>query len=292
MTGWIGGVMTDRMERLGGSLIQHGSNSERIYLMKVFSKDCPEIIDELDALANREGYSKIFAKVPVSVSQDFLDNGYRTEARVPQLFHGREDGVLLGKFLSSERLVEREPELVKNVLIEATAQSDGGSIALQEGFDFRSLGEGDVGAAVAVYKEVFASYPFPIHDPSYLKDTMRDSVRYFGVWHKDRLVALASAEMDRGSRNAEMTDFATLPAFRGRGLARVLLTKMERAIRGDGIRTVFTIARAYSYGMNITFARTGYRFGGTLRNNTQICGRQESMNVWYKPLSCEAAGVC
>jgi hypothetical protein len=60
---------------------------------------------------------------------------------------------------------------------------------------------------------------------------------------------------------------------------------MEEAMREDGIHTVFTIARAYSYGMNITFSSSGYLFGGTLRNNTQICGRQESMNVWHKALN-------
>jgi putative beta-lysine N-acetyltransferase len=277
--------MTDRMEHIGSSLIQHGEHSERIYLMKVAPADCPEIVDELDALACREGYSKIFAKVPVSVSQDFLDNGYRAEARVPQLYQGREEGVLLGKFLCSERLVERKPELVRDVLAKAAVQDDEGSQALPEGVELRPLNESDVEVAATVYKEVFASYPFPIHDPRYLRDTMRCNVRYFGAWHKGRLAALASAEMDRGARHAEMTDFATLPSFRGKGLARILLTRMEHAVREDGIRTAFTIARAYSYGMNITFARTGYRFGGTLRNNTQICGQQESMNVWYKPLS-------
>ncbi|MDD2310679.1 MAG: hypothetical protein PHH91_13970, partial [Desulfuromonadaceae bacterium] len=42
---------------------------------------------------------------------------------------------------------------------------------------------------------------------------------------------------------------------------------------------------AYSFGMNITFARDGYSFGGTLTNNTNISGSLESMNVWYKTLS-------
>ncbi len=35
-------------------------------------------------------------------------------------------------------------------------------------------------------------------------------------------------------------------------------------------------------GMNITFAKTGYTYAGTLINNTNISGRLESMNVWYK----------
>lgn len=279
--------MLDRMERIGDSLIQHGANSERIYLMKVAAPDCPEIVDELDELASREGYSKIFAKVPASVSRPFLDNGYRAEARVPQLFRGREEGVLLGKFLSPERQVEAEPQLVEDVLAKARAKArpDGAPAGPVDGFEIRPLAEGEVEAAAEVYREVFASYPFPIHDPEYLLETLRDHVRYFGAWKNGRLVALASAEMDRGAGHAEMTDFATLPAFRGQGLGQALLAHMEEEIPGDGIRTAFTIARAYSYGMNITFARAGYRFGGTLRNNTQICGRQESMNVWYKPLA-------
>jgi hypothetical protein len=36
--------------------------------------------------------------------------------------------------------------------------------------------------------------------------------------------------------------------------------------------------------MNITFARNGYQFGGTLTSNTNIFGTLESMNVWYKSL--------
>ncbi|MEZ4485255.1 MAG: hypothetical protein R2864_11955 [Syntrophotaleaceae bacterium] len=34
--------------------------------------------------------------------------------------------------------------------------------------------------------------------------------------------------------------------------------------------------------MNITFAKHGYSYGGTLTNNTQISGDLESMVVWYK----------
>lgn len=39
-----------------------------------------------------------------------------------------------------------------------------------------------------------------------------------------------------------------------------------------------------SAGMNITFSKTGYRYGGRLKNNTNISGNIESMNAWYKHL--------
>jgi len=55
-------------------------------------------------------------------------------------------------------------------------------------------------------------------------------------------------------------------------------------MKARGIKTAYTIARAASPGMNITFGRAGYAFSGRLKNNTQIAGDLESMNVWHKPL--------
>lgn len=52
----------------------------------------------------------------------------------------------------------------------------------------------------------------------------------------------------------------------------------------EGIKTAYTIARSTSFGMNKTFARQGFDFGGTLVNNTLIGDTIESMNVWYKAL--------
>ena len=81
-----------------------------------------------------------------------------------------------------------------------------------------------------------------------------------------------------------MTDFATLSKYRGQGLASYLLKKMEREMIHQGMRTLFSIARALSPAMNMTFGNTDYLYGGTLVNNTNISGRIESMNVWYKHL--------
>ena len=55
-------------------------------------------------------------------------------------------------------------------------------------------------------------------------------------------------------------------------------------MKSSGILNAYTIARAISPGMNITFARLGYHYGGRLVNNTQISGGLESMNIWYKSL--------
>ncbi len=112
-----------------------------------------------------------------------------------------------------------------------------------------------------------------------------DSIAYYGAFDaKGKLVAASSAEMDKTSLNAEMTDFATRPDSRGHNIALHLLRLMEGDMAERGLKVLYTIARALSAGMNVTFARAGYIFTGTLVNNTNIAGSIESMNVWYKSL--------
>ena len=79
-----------------------------------------------------------------------------------------------------------------------------------------------------------------------------------------------------------MTDFATLPDYRGNNLSVILLDKMENVIRKQGITTLYTIARLNSIAMNKTFLKLSYKYAGTLINNTNISGKIESMNVYYK----------
>jgi len=272
----------DRMEKLGHSLIQHGPANRRIYVMKADARDMPGLLGRLERLAGANGYTKIFAKVPLGLAAAFKADGYRREAVVPGMFRGREDAAFLGRYFSEERAREREAELIGEILRDAEGRATPRAGALAAGLELRELGPEDAEAMSEVYRAVFPTYPFPIHDPDYLRRTMRTHIRYFGVLEQKSLVAVSSAEMDREELNVEMTDFATLPAARGAGLALHLLRRMEEAVREEGILTPFTIARALSRGMNITFARAGYACGGTLTNNTQISGQIESMNVWYK----------
>jgi putative beta-lysine N-acetyltransferase len=116
---------------------------------------------------------------------------------------------------------------------------------------------------------------------------MEDNVVYFGVFRNGKAVALSSAEIDFEHSAVEMTDFATLPEFRGKGLSSHLLMRMAEEMKAMGIRTAFTIARAGSYGMNIVFAKCGYEYCGRLVNNTNISGNIESMNIWYLDLGSD-----
>lgn len=276
----------DTIEELDGALIQHGPANERVYLMKLGAADPAATLERIETLAQEKGYSKLFVKVPSSARQFFDDNGFRLEARIPGFYQGHEDGCFFGRYFDEARAVEGEPILTAQVLAAAREKAED---PLAEGLDPRfELFEAtpdDAEEVAKVYRSVFETYPFPIHQPDYIRQTMADNIVYFGIRCEGRIIAMASSEMDEAGGNVEMTDFATLPEWRGHGLAVHLLRHMEQAMRERGIHTAYTIARAYSHGMNITFARMGYRFAGTLTNNTHICGRLESMNVWYRSLA-------
>jgi putative beta-lysine N-acetyltransferase len=276
----------DTVENIDGATIQHGPLSNRIYLMKLGSADAGALTEKLDALARDKGYTKVFAKVPEWHGGPFLEHEYQVEASVPGFYGGEQKGLFLAKYFCSERAKETAPDKLDEIQALALTKwcPEPEPCVLPGGTALRVCTPNDVEAMAVIYKEVFPTYPFPINDPAYLRETMETHVVYFGVTRGEDLVALASAEMDQAASNVEMTDFATLPRFRGNGYALHLLTAMEREMAQRGMRTAFTIARAVSPGMNITFAKCGYVFGGRLVNNTNIAGTIESMNVWHKTL--------
>ncbi len=274
----------DKIETINNSTIQHGRDSDRIYLMDLHPADHEIVAEKLDKIAQKNNYSKIFAKVPERAKEIFQSKNYSIEADVPFFYNGKEKGLFMAKFLSPSRLKlteQKRAEISQNIRL-AKSQKKYNTIPRNEAFSYRLLTEADSSALAEVYKVVFKSYPFPIHDPKYLEETMQDNIVYFGAFKNEKLVAAASSEIYKNAENAEMTDFATLPDYRGNKLGLILLDLMEKTMQQQSIKSLYTIARAHSAGMNITFSRKGYRFAGTLINNTNIAGSIESMNVWYK----------
>jgi len=270
----------DKIETFHGSVIQHGPHNDRIYLMHLNTADTERLIKSLDVLAADCGYGKIFAKIPASCWQLFLAAGYVKEATVPGFFNGATDGFFIAKFFSSDR--RKAPAQAPNEHPIGPPGLQSAEIPSVGGVEYCSSALAEDMAAL--YREVFESYAFPIHRPSYLRRMMEKHVVYFGVRMKARIAALAAAEVDDHSQTCEMTDFATLPEYRGKGLAGYLLDFMETDVCHRGTKTAYTIARADSPGINRVFQKRGYRFAGCLAKNTQIGGRIRSMNIWYKKL--------
>lgn len=276
--------MHDQVETLAcGSLIQHGKHNDRIYLMKSGEGDARMTLSALQELAEKHNYTKLFCKVPASKALVFVADGFIKEASIPGFYNAREDALFLGKFLEPQRQeVDGLEEFQRFLSAYNHAATQKKSLPAE--FTLRRLGESDVQGIVDIYKEIFKSYPFPIHDPAYILSTMEDNVQYYGAESNGRLAAVSSAEIDFKGANAEMTDFATSAAFQGNSLASFLLERMETDMHAQGIKTLYTIARLKSLAMNKTFLKAGYQFSGTLVNNTNIAGNIESMNIYYKHL--------
>jgi beta-lysine N6-acetyltransferase len=279
--------MPDKIEKIGKSLVQHGKFNNRIYLLKLDPEDNGDILPTLEKLALTHGYGKIFCKIQSSLLPAFIMNGYNVEAYIPRFYQGEEDCLMVSIFFDDERSRPPVEELkLFSEWLEKYEMNKAG-IRVNNLPEYMSccLGTDDVPEITEVFKHVFATYPFPVHDPAYILDTMlQDKAKYFGVRYRDKLIGVSTAEIDTMGKNAEMTDFAVLPEYRGAGHAYRLLMVMEKDMKTTGIKTTYTIARLKEPGMNITFIRAGYKYSGTLINNTNIGGNIESMNIFYKHL--------
>ncbi len=278
--------MADKIEHIGKSLIQHGKLNNRIYLMKLHPDDAAGMPEALIKWALEHSYTKIFAKIPEYLSASFLEASYRVEARIPGFYMGSLEAVFLA-FYPDEKRMEIEAKTrntITDVLRVSLNAAEPYNQEENSALKFKKLTVDNLKALAELYRRVFEVYPFPIFDEDYLQSCMKSHVHYFGCFHYDKLIAASSAEMDQESANAEMTDFATDPQYRGRNTSLSLLHLMEQEIPRLGIKTAYTIARATSYGMNKTFGRMEYAFAGLLVQNTLIGKEIEHMNVWYKKL--------
>lgn len=277
----------DKVEKINNTTIQHGKNNNRIYLMKLEKSDYPKVLKKINSLAKKNHYSKIFAKIPKWAVDGFKNDGYVKEGHIPKLYNGKTDAFFYSKFLDQSRSKissDVRKKIDDNIRLALSKKKPYLNIHFKPGLKLKMLEKNHIGELAQLYEVVFKTYPFPIFDPDFLKNTMDNNVVYFGVYEKQKLIAAASSEMYVATQNAEMTDFATLPDYRGHNLSMTILREMEAEMRLRKMKTLYTIARSYSAGMNITFSKLNYLYSGTLINNTDIAGKIESMNIWYKNL--------
>ena len=278
----------DRIQKLNdGTIIQHGKSNDRVYLLKTGTLPTNKLIEILKILAQEQQYSKIFAKSNVDDLPNFIEQNFVIEAIIPKYFNGEKDLFYVCNYLTPVRAKESE-ELVNeyNSILKLAKSKIASNRNITQDTDstivIRKCTPQDTSQMVDIYRKIFSTYPFPICYKNYLIETMNENIDYYCIKKNHQIIALATAEINYDSKSAEMTDFATLPEYSKQGLATRLLRKMERNTAQKGIKTFHTIARAISPGMNITFAKLNYKFGGRLKNNTNISGNIESMNVWYK----------
>jgi len=249
-----------------------------------------EMIRTLADRAAAEGLDKIWLKTGAGWERALTDAGMRLEATIPGYYRGEEPALVYAMYLSARRQTPSNPagaDLIKKLV--AGPGAGGEKRGLPAGITLQWGGAEHCQDLAGLYGRVYATYPFPVYDPDYVKYTIEHDVCYLTARYDGELVAAASAEINCPEKNAEMTDFATLPEWRGRGLAGCLLARLESRHAKEGLRCFYTIARSGSVGMNKVFAGAGYTFHGVLLNNCDIGGGFEDMNVWSKLIGPAAA---
>lgn len=152
------------------------------------------------------------------------------------------------------------------------------------GYHFRRLSTDDLPRLGPMLRAAFPEYPSALDDAT-LREKILTGANLFGALEASdgTLAAVASVEIDRVERNAEMTDCVTAPDHRGSGLMAQLLWKLEQELFDDTrITALYTLARAGEVGMNATFSRLGYRFTGRMLNNCRMPTGWESVNIWCR----------
>ncbi len=254
--------------------------------MKIDPDDTDSVITQIVSLQNKFHYKKIILKIPRFLEKFFRTPDSITEAVIPDYYQGTDDALFLSRFCDLKRLNKNERDQIqKNIFSLQKKTNSPPDDRKSEKIVIREGDYSDIPEICALYQREFKTYPFPIHEPSYLQKIMDDGTRIFIGSSDSGIVAAGSCETDSYSSSVEMSDLAIYPQFRGCGISKQLLFYMEQCMKKVKIQTAYTICRSKPIPVNRLFSGAGYRFGGTLIKNTNICGNFESMNVWYKPLS-------
>lgn len=211
-----------------------------------------------------------------------LRHGFVLEATIDHFFK-QEPVFYMSRFLTQKRR-EAAHWVQEDELLDGVFQTEGRSLSpLSPQITLRFADNNDIPQLIRIYRQTFATYPSPLTEPVYLKQSLEKNM-FVLAEENGQVVSAAAAEINRVIQSAEITHCATDPSHRGRGLLSRLIHVLERELPERGIVNAYSIARARSFSMNVALHQLKYVYGGRLINNCTICGGYEDMNVWGKRL--------
>ncbi|HBX22311.1 MAG TPA: putative beta-lysine N-acetyltransferase [Desulfotomaculum sp.] len=254
--------------------------SKRAWVNDYTYQNPGELLHYINDTAASHGLEKIIFPVRKTHLPD-LKHGFSSEGWVDGFFNG-EDGCFLVAYPTPRRCQsENRRELLAQVR-EIIAGPHKAPATLPDGCTMLTPALKDVVELGELFTKAFATYPSPVDQPDYLAGVLGKSALFRVIKEDNQIISAAAAEIDISKGNAELTNCATLPGNRGGGLMSNLIAALEQDCLARGIYSLYSLARASSYGMNLVFYRLGYRYRGTLVNNCHISGDYENMNIWSK----------
>jgi putative beta-lysine N-acetyltransferase len=269
------GNMYDTVEKINGATLQHGEIHNRVYLMQAEQNNWDSLIPKMKDLALEKDYDKILGRVPEEAKKVFQSSGYRVEAEIPGMYNGKNTGYFLADYLKKERGHCSEQELktiasVKSIALAANSSTEDSHFNLPGHLKVRQLNRNDLSAMVDLHKKAFKTYSLPINKAEYLLELAEQNHQFYGLFQQDELLVSVILKVHKKESNAEIVDFATHPDYKGQNLSYYLVQEIKKNVDRSEYKSIYSLVRATSYGLNITFSKHGFLLGGTLLNNT-VC---------------------
>ncbi|OAS16563.1 putative beta-lysine N-acetyltransferase [Paenibacillus oryzisoli] len=249
-----------------------------------YSGDIDVIYMRAVEIAKTHALTKVFIKSHEVDWQTFLSKGCMLEGIYKGYFNGR-DAYCMAIYTHLTRRTSdywlEEDHILEGVLL-LPVKPD--RPLLPSSMTMRLAQMEDAMQLSQLYSLIFQTYPTPMNDAKYVEKTMREGTIYYLIESSGELISAASAEINSVYANAEMTDCATLPAYRNQGLMRLLIHALEAELITRNVTCAYSLSRALSFGMNAVFYQMGYRYYGRLTKNCDIYDKFEDMNLWAKSL--------
>lgn len=261
--------------------LDHANSRLKILSYEELSR---EFLAKVLAYAKEEGLGKVLCNCRIKDLKYFKEVGFAIEGLINGFFKG-EDAYCVSFFLDRSRAYsarkEEEDRILKMCFEKGkmTVPSK-----LNSEYKMKNCVENDIPQMVKLFKAVFKTYPSPVFDHDYLKEVMNTKILFKAVYKGDNIISIASGDMDKDNLNAEITDCATYPEYRGQGLLSNLVYALEADLVDMGFYTLYSLSRAINTGINMSLRKQGYNYSGRLVNNCNICGGFEDMNIWIKRL--------
>jgi beta-lysine N6-acetyltransferase len=247
-----------------------------------YSGELDKLQVHLIQLCKKYHLGKIISTIRKENMKSFIDNGYIVEGSINGFFKGV-DGYCASFYSDENRFVSEDTE-EEDFIVKRAKEMKNQFAPGKRFFNIRTASENDIESMARLFNEVFKTYPTPMNDPAYIKKVMNEQVLFKVAFMDGKLVSAASADMDAKMLHAEITDCATFPEYRGKGLLSELVYHLEQELTNKEFITLFSLSRGLSNGINIVLSKHGYDYTGRLVNNCNMMGKFEDMNIWVKRL--------
>lgn len=220
----------------------------------------------------------------------FIEAGFCIEGKIDRFFRGK-DAFCMSYFIDSERKNSVD-SVEKDTLINQCLNIQNKynvSCNNYPAYTIRTATPEDVGEIIELFSTVFSTYPTPVYDENYLRQTMNGKILYKVAVLEGKIVGIASADMDTDNLNAEMTDCATYSEHRGKGILSNIIYKLEIDLKNMNFISLYSLSRAINPSVNIVLSKLNYKYTGRLIQNCNICGAFEDMNIWVKNINSGTA---